>query len=142
VIIAHRFGFAAMYGVAALDQARILDTDATTCCASGSHPVTFDLVRTPAERAAIGERLDEHTAGRGASRAHRVGEEFIDAVERAIITDRRELGRVVSRSGSSSSPSPPPQRPPAIGSAGPCRHRPGCLPIGHPAPGPGASQGH
>lgn len=56
------------------------------------------LARTPAERAAIGERLDEHTAGRGTSRAHRVGEEFIDAVEQAIITDRRELGRVVSRS--------------------------------------------
>lgn len=56
------------------------------------------LARTPAARAAIGERLDEHTAGRGTSRAHRVGEEFIDAIEQAIITDRRELGRVVSRS--------------------------------------------
>ena len=56
------------------------------------------LARTPAERAAIGEHLDKHSTGRGTSRAHRVGAELIAAIEQAIITDRRELGRVVSRS--------------------------------------------
>jgi hypothetical protein len=56
------------------------------------------LARTPAERAAISKRLDKHSRGRGTSRAHRVGDHLISAIEQAIITDRRELGRVVSRS--------------------------------------------
>lgn len=55
--------------------------------------------RTPAERAAIGEQLSERATGRGTSRGHRVGQAVIDAVAQAIIEDRRELGRVVSRSG-------------------------------------------
>lgn len=54
--------------------------------------------RTPAERALIGETVPERSAGRGTSRGHRVGQQAIDAVEHAIVDDRRELGRVVSRS--------------------------------------------
>lgn len=56
------------------------------------------LARTPAEREVIAARLDGQFRGRGTSRAHRVGADLIDAIEQAIITDRRELGRVASRS--------------------------------------------
>jgi hypothetical protein len=55
--------------------------------------------RSPAERAAAGEQPPERSPGRGTSRGHRVGQAVIDAVEQAIVVDRRELGRVVSRSG-------------------------------------------
>ena len=54
--------------------------------------------RIPAERAVIGETLPERSSGRGTSRGHRVGQQAIDTIEQAIIDDRRELGRVVSRS--------------------------------------------
>jgi hypothetical protein len=55
-------------------------------------------VRTPAERAAVGEQMPDQAAGRGTSRGHRVGQDVIDAIEDAIVADRRVLGRVVSRS--------------------------------------------
>jgi hypothetical protein len=54
--------------------------------------------RTPSERAGMGDRLAERPAGRGISRGHRVGQDVIDAIEQAIVEDRRELGRIVSRS--------------------------------------------
>lgn len=56
--------------------------------------------RTPAQRAAIGEDPQLHNAtGNGANRSHPLRVTTIEALEEALILDRLELGRVVSRSG-------------------------------------------
>jgi len=57
--------------------------------------------RTPAERAAIAEAPLPQSAGtrKSFNKAHPLRESTIGALEEAIVADRRELGRVVPRSG-------------------------------------------
>ncbi|QLQ09899.1 MAG: hypothetical protein HZY75_05315 [Nocardioidaceae bacterium] len=54
--------------------------------------------RTPAERAVLEEQIPERSGIRGSSRGHRVGSDTIATIDRAVIADRRELARIVSRS--------------------------------------------
>lgn len=59
----------------------------------------WHAARTPTQRAAIADDPQLGAAtGNGANRSHPLRVSTIEAVEDALILDRRELGRVVSRS--------------------------------------------